>query len=59
MGWTFSTHVRNENEHKILIGKSGGRRPLERPRRGCEEHIKVHLKQGMKLWVEFIWFTLG
>jgi hypothetical protein len=31
MGWACGAHVRDS--YKIFVGKSGGRRPLGRPRR--------------------------
>jgi hypothetical protein len=32
------------NKHYIPVGKPEGRRPLGRPRRRCEENIKMNLK---------------
>jgi hypothetical protein len=29
--------------YRDLVGKPEGRRPLERPRRRCEDNIKMHL----------------
>jgi hypothetical protein len=31
------------NMYKILVGKPKGKRPLRRPRRGCENNIKIDL----------------
>jgi hypothetical protein len=31
------------NSYTILVGKHEGKRPLERPRRRCEDDIKMHL----------------
>jgi len=31
--------------YKILVGKSGGERPLERPKREREENIRMDLKE--------------
>ena len=31
--------------HMILVGKTEGRRPLGRPRRRCENNIKIDLQE--------------
>ena len=31
----------------VLVGKPEGKRPLERPKRRWEEHIKMDLRRGM------------
>ena len=31
--------------HKVLVGKPEGKRPLERPRRGWEDNIKMDLEE--------------
>jgi hypothetical protein len=31
--------------HRVLVGKSERRRPLGRPRRRCEDNIKMDLKE--------------
>jgi hypothetical protein len=33
------------NVYRVLMGKPEGKRPLERPRRGCEDGIKVDLRE--------------
>jgi hypothetical protein len=41
--------------HKVLVGKPEGKRPLGRPRRRCEDNIKMDLQEvgceGMN-WIE-------
>ena len=32
-------------EHRVLVGKSEGKRPLERPRRRWEDNIKMDLQE--------------
>ena len=37
--------------HKVLVGKPEGKRPLGRPRRRCEDNIKMDLQEvGKVLW---------
>ena len=31
--------------HKVLVGKTEGKRPLGRPRRRCEDNIKMDLQE--------------
>ena len=41
--------------HKGLVGKPEGKRPLVRPRRRCEDNIKVDLEEvgrGSGDWME-------
>jgi len=41
--------------YRVLVGKPEGKRPLERPRRRCEDNIKMDLQEvgydGMD-WIE-------
>jgi hypothetical protein len=32
-------------EHRVLVGKPEGKRPLRRPRRRCEDNIKMDLQE--------------
>jgi hypothetical protein len=41
--------------HRILVGKPQGKRPLGRPRRRWEDHIKMNLQEvggGYADWIE-------
>ena len=41
--------------HKVLVGKPEGKRPLGRPRRRCEDNIKMDLEEvgrGCGDWME-------
>jgi hypothetical protein len=33
------------NSYRILVGKPGGKRPLGRPRRRCEDNMKIELRE--------------
>jgi hypothetical protein len=33
------------NAKRILVEKSGGKRPLGRPKRRCEVNVKIHFKE--------------
>jgi len=37
--------VESRGVYRVLVGKSEGKRPLMRPRRRCENNIKVDLKE--------------
>ena len=47
--------------YRVLVEKPEGKRPLGRPRRGCEDNIKMYLKEvgcgGM--WTGLIWLRRG
>ena len=41
--------------YRVLVGKSEGKRPLERPRRRLEDNIKTELQEvgcGVMDWIE-------
>ena len=55
----WAGHVASMEEgrcmHRVLVGKSEGKRPLERPRRRWEDNIKVDLQEvgwGCGDWME-------
>ena len=56
MGW--AGHVARMEErrgvHKVLVGKPEGKKPLGRPRRRCEDNIKMDLEvgRGCGQWME-------
>jgi hypothetical protein len=43
------------DEYKILIVKSGGKRPLGRPTYGWEDNIKMDVKKILRVWTKFNW----
>jgi hypothetical protein len=46
MGRACSTHGKGEKcMYKVLVGKVERRRPLRRPRRRREDHIKMDLRE--------------
>jgi hypothetical protein len=52
--------------HRVLVGKPEGKRPFGRPRRRCEDNIKMDLQEigvGCGDWIESVqdrdrWRTL-
>ena len=47
-------------EHRVLMGKPEGKRPLERPRRRCEDNIKMDLQDvGGVVGTGWRWFRIG
>jgi hypothetical protein len=45
MGRAYSTNCGKRNAYRILVGKPGGKRPLERPRRKWVDNIKLDLRE--------------
>jgi hypothetical protein len=46
--------------YRLLVGRSEGRRPLERPRRRWEDNIKMDLQEvGWGAWIGLIWLRIG
>jgi hypothetical protein len=43
VGWTCGKHVEGRGAYRILVGRPEGKRPLGRPRRWCEDNIKMVL----------------
>jgi len=52
VGWACSTYGETRGLHRVLVGKSEGKRPLGRPRRRCEDNIEIDLQEGE--WGAFI-----
>jgi hypothetical protein len=45
---------------RVLVGRSEGRRPLGRPRRRCEDNIKMDLQEvGWGAWTGLMWLRIG
>jgi hypothetical protein len=45
MGGACSSDGEGKGVYSVLIGKPGGKRPLERPRRRWEDNIKMDLQE--------------
>jgi hypothetical protein len=46
--------------YKVLMGKPEGKRPLGRPRRRCEDRIRMDLREiGWGVWIGFDWLGIG
>jgi hypothetical protein len=46
--------------YRVLVGKREGRRPLGRPRRRCEDNIKMYLREvGWGAWTGSILLKTG
>jgi hypothetical protein len=46
--------------YRILVGSPEGRRQLGRPRRRCEDNIKMDLQEvGWGTWTGLIWLRIG
>jgi hypothetical protein len=54
IGRTCSIYREKRNAYRVLVGKSGGKRPLGRPKRRWEGNIKTHLIEigwGIMEWI--------
>jgi hypothetical protein len=47
------------NAYSILVRNPEGKRPLGRPRRTWEDHIKMDLRWGGIVWTALIWLRIG
>jgi hypothetical protein len=47
IGGTCSTHARDKNAHKTLVGKPEGKRPLRRPKLTWKDNIKMGIKNNV------------
>jgi hypothetical protein len=46
--------------YRALVGKPERRRPLGRPRRKCEDNIKMDLQEvGWGTWTGSVWLRIG
>jgi len=46
--------------YRVMLGKPEGRRPLGRPRRRCEDNIKMNLQKVVwRAWNGLIWLRVG
>jgi hypothetical protein len=45
--------------YKVLVGKPEGKRPLGRPRRRCENGIRMDLRKIGGVWIGFDWLRTG
>ena len=55
MGGACSAYGGRKGLHKILVGRTEGKRPLGRPRRRWEDNIKMDLQDvgcGCMDWIE-------
>jgi hypothetical protein len=45
--------------YRVLVGKPEGRRPLGRPRRRCENNVKMEFREmGRGTWTGLIWLRI-
>jgi hypothetical protein len=51
---------KGRNLYRVLVGKPGGKGPLERPRRRWNDGIKMDLGEiGWGVWSGFTWLRIG
>ena len=56
IGMACDTMEEGRGVHKVLVGKSEGKRPLGRPRHRWEDNIKMDLEEVGTGWG---WFRIG
>jgi hypothetical protein len=60
MGRACRTNGEKRNAHSLLMGKSEGKRPLGRPKRGGFVIFRwIFEKQFGVLWTGLIWLKIG
>jgi hypothetical protein len=53
-------HAWERRVYKVLVGRPEGKRPLGRPRRRCEDGIRMDLMEiGLGVWIGFEWLRTG
>ena len=53
-------HGVDERRFRVLVGKPEGKGPLGRPRRRCEDNIKMDFQEvGWRVWTGLIWLKIG
>jgi len=55
MGGACGAYGEGRGVHRVLVWKSEGKRPLWRPKRRCEDNIKMDLQEvggGFEDWME-------
>jgi len=59
VGGTCGTHGEGEGRvmYRVLVGRYEGKRPLGRPRHGCEDNIKMDLREIGINGVKWIWLA--
>jgi hypothetical protein len=61
VGGACGTHGIGKKVYTVLVGKPGGKRPLERPRRRWKDGIRMDLREiGLGgVWIGFDWLRIG
>ena len=60
MGRACSAYGEDRGVHRVLVGKPEGKRPLGRPRRRCEDNIKMDLQEvGVGRGTGWSWLRIG
>jgi hypothetical protein len=47
------------NTYRVLVRRPEGKEPLGRPRHGCEDNIKMDLREDWVVWTVLFWFGIG
>ena len=60
MGGARGAYGEVRGVHRVLVGKSEGKRPLGRPRHRCEDNIKMDLQEvGGVVGTGWNWLRIG
>jgi len=59
MGWAFCTYGDRRGAYRVSVGRPEGRKRLGRPRRRCEDNVKMDFKKwDGEAWTGLIWLTI-
>jgi hypothetical protein len=60
MGGACGTYGRGVKAYEVLVRNPEGKRPLGRPRRSCENGIRINLREtGRGVWNRYTWLRIG
>ena len=59
MGGACGAYGEGRGVHRVLVGKPERRRPLGRPRRRCEDNIKMDLQEVGRVETGWSWLRIG
>ena len=59
MGGTCGSYGERRGVHRVLVGKPDRNRPLGRPRRRCEDNIKMDLQEVGGVETGWSWLRIG
>jgi len=59
MGGTCGTHEEGRSAYGVLVRRSEGKKPLERPTRRWEDNTEMDVREKGKKYTGLIWLKIG